>query len=132
MSLKDLCVNNMVGIIKNMPPMIKEEIIGTSLKEIKNEVRIEERLEIMNEIRKSASIIVEDITDKLIIAHQTSTNWIRPEYTKDIDDELYYMFVNISERFVDKYFEKLVFNERNVNRRDSVYYNSDSDGNDSD
>lgn len=110
MNLQGLCMQNMVEMIKKLPPMMKEEIIGSSLTAIKEESLKKARLEVIKEISRS-SIIVDDVTDRMIIAHRTSQNWSRPEYTKDIDDELYQMFVDISERFVNKNSEKLIFNE---------------------
>lgn len=110
MSLKEICIQNMVEMIKKMPPTIKEEIIGLSLKTIKEEALVKARLEVIKEIKRS-STIVDDVTDRMIIAHRTSQNWSRPEYTKDIDDELYQIFVDISERFVNKNSEKLIFNQ---------------------
>lgn len=110
MNLQGLCMQNMVEMIKKLPPMMKEEIIGSSLTAIKEESLKKARLEVIKEISRS-SIIVDDVTDRMIIAHRTSQNWSRPEYTKDIDDELYQIFVDISERFVNKNSEKLIFNQ---------------------
>jgi hypothetical protein len=127
MNLKDLCMQNMVEMIKNMPPMMKEEIIGVSLKAIKEEARLEARLEAMKEFRRS-STIVDDVTDRLVVSHKTGQDWGRPEYTKDIDDELYNTFVDIAEGFVNKNYEKLVFDERPMhNRQNAVFYGFDSD-----
>jgi len=97
----------MTEMIKNMPPLLKEEIIGVSLAAIKEEAMNK----IMKEMKRSASIVVDDITDCLIESRKTGKNWKRPEYTKDIDDELYYTFVNIAEQFVNKHVEKLVFDQ---------------------
>lgn len=105
MSIKALCMNNLVELIKNLPPQLKEEVIGESLKAIKAEAK----QEVMKEIRRSAAIVVDDVTDRLISSHKTGQVMKRPEYTNDIDDELYYTFTDISERFVDKHAEKIVF-----------------------
>jgi len=105
MSLKALCMNNLVELIKNLPPQLKEGVIGESMKAIKEEAK----QEVMKEIRRSAAIVVDDVTDRLISSHKTGQDMKRPEYTNDIDDELYYTFTDISERFVDKHAEKIVF-----------------------
>ena len=44
-----------------------------------------------------------DVVDKIITAHSTGIDWKRPEYTKNIDNELYGMYVDIAGRFVDKF-----------------------------
>jgi hypothetical protein len=130
MSLKALCVKNMVNQIKNLPPLLLEEIIGESLKSIKEEAK----KEAIKEIRDSASIVVDDITNLLITSHKTGGDWKRPEYTKDIDDELYYTFVDISEQFFEEYGEKLLFDENRPRHRRhaTVYYGGDSSDEDSD
>lgn len=107
MSLKSHCVKNIVEMIKNLPPLLREEIIGESLKEIKKEAK----KEVMKDIRRSAAVVVDDVTTLIIEAQRTGNDWKRPEYTTDIDDELYHTFVDISERFVSSHAEKLVFDE---------------------
>ena len=62
MDLKTICMNNLVNLIKNLPPLLKEEVIGQSIKTI----REEERLKIMKEIKRSASVVVDDVTEKII------------------------------------------------------------------
>ena len=126
MSLKALCMNNLVELIKNLPPQLKEEVIGESLKAIKAEAK----QEVMKEIRRSAAIVVDDVTDCLISSHKTGQGMKRPEYTNDIDDELYYTFTDISERFVDKHAEKIVFDNPPHHRRQIAmdwYDEEDSD-----
>lgn len=127
MSLKALCIQNMVEQIKNLPPLLMEEIIGESLKAIKEDAK----KEAMKEIRSSASVVIEDITDRLITSRKTGKNWTRPEYTQDIDDELYYTFVDAAEMFVSKHEESIVFSDQPVHRRQTaVFYGNYSDGSD--
>ena len=130
MSLKALCMNNLVELIKNLPPQLKEEVIGESLKAIKAEAK----QEVMKEIRRSAAIVVDDVTDRLISSHKTGQVMKRPEYTNDIDDELYYTFTDISERFVDKHAEKIVFDNPPHHRRQIAmdWYDEESEDSEQD
>ena len=125
MSLKDLCMKNMVEIIKNLPPMMIEEVIGKSLEAIEKDIKEK----VMKEIRCSAVIVTEDVTERIIEASKTGQSWQRPEYTNDIDDELYYTCVDIAQRFVDNNSDKLVFtnNPQDVNNSYVYRYDSDQD-----
>ena len=105
MDLKTIYMNNLVEIIRNLPPLLKEEVIGKSMKAIEEDAE----KKIIKEIRNSAAIVVEDITELLISSSRTGKLWERPEYTKNINDELYYTFVDISEKFVNNHGEKLIF-----------------------
>lgn len=98
-------MNNLVEIIRNLPPLLKEEVIGKSMKALEEDAE----KKIIKEIRDSATIVVEDITELLISSSRTGKLWERPEYTKNINDELYYTFVDISEKFVNNHSEKLIF-----------------------
>jgi hypothetical protein len=118
MSLQSLCMNNIVELIKNLPPLMKDQVLGETMKSIKEEVR----QEVIKEIRESAAIIVGDVTDELISAHNSGFGTKRPEYTNDLDDELYYTFLDISEQFISKHAEKILFDDR---RRDE--YDDESD-----
>ena len=105
MDLKTIYMNNLVEIIRNLPPLLKEEVIVKSMKAIEEDAE----KKIIKEIRDSATIVVEDITELLISSSRTGKLWERPEYTKNINDELYYTFVDISEKFVNNHGEKLIF-----------------------
>lgn len=107
MSLKELCIQNMVDQIKNLPPLLKEEIVDASLKAIKEEIR----KEVIKEIRESSTIAVDDITELVISSQKTGHDWKRPECTRDMDDDLYHTFVQTAESFVHRYADKLVFDE---------------------
>ena len=85
MNLKQQCTKGIVDMIKNMPPVLKEEIIGESLKSIKEEAR----REAIKEIHSSANIVIEDVTERIINAHKTGSTWKRPKYTENMDEELY-------------------------------------------
>jgi hypothetical protein len=101
-------MNNLVELIKNLPPLMKDQVLGETMESIKEDVR----QEVIKEIRESAAIIVGDVTDELISAHNSGFGTKRPEYTKDLDDELYYTFLDISEQFVAKHAEKILFDDR--------------------
>ena len=115
-------MNNLVELIKNLPPLLKEELIGQSIKSI----RVEEKEKIMKEINRSASIVVEDVTEQIINSYTTGRNWTRSEYTKDIEDDLYNTFVHISQTFIDKHADQICF-ERQRTRRRLYYYDSERD-----
>lgn len=95
MSLKSQCVKNIVDLIQNLPPRLKEEIVGESLNSMKEKI--------MKQMRRDANIVIEDIVDKIISAHRTGVDWKRPDYTNDIDNELYFMYVDIAGRLIDKF-----------------------------
>ena len=122
MNLKTICMNNLVELIKNLPPLLKEELIGQSIKSI----RVEEKEKIMKEINRSASIVVEDVTEQIINSYTTGRNWTRSEYTKDSEDDLYNTFVHISQTFIDKHADQICF-ERQRTRRRLYYYDSERD-----
>jgi hypothetical protein len=98
-------MNKLVDLIKNMPPMLKEEIIGRSMEAIEKDAE----QKVMKEIRKSAAIVTEDITELIIKSRKTGQPWQRPDYTNDINDKLYHTFVDIAEQFVNNNAEKLIF-----------------------
>ena len=107
MDLKTLCKINMVKQIKKLPPQLQEECIGTSVDAMKEKADKNAKKKIMKEVKRSADIVIEDITKLLIEAHRTGGTYERPEYTNDIDDELYYIFVGVAQRFVQNYGEQL-------------------------
>lgn len=109
MNLQSLCMQNMVEMIKNLPPLLRDEVIGESTKAIKKEAEENAKNKIIKDIRQSASII-EDITKYLIESYRTGHDWKLPECRYDIDKELYNTFVNISERIVMKNYEVFMFN----------------------
>ena len=39
MDLKNICINNLVELIKNLPPLLKEELINNTIKSIKTEAK---------------------------------------------------------------------------------------------
>ena len=120
MDLKTICMNNLVNLIKNLPPLLKEEVIGQSIKTI----REEERLKIMKEIKRSASVVVDDVTEKIINSYTTGKSWTRPGYSNDIDNDLYQTFVDISQTFVDRHSDQICFERERTRRR--FYYESDN------
>ena len=99
MSLKDLAMENIVDMIKSLPPLLQEEVIGETRKSIKNEVKNE----VIQEFKNTSSFVIEDLTQCL-----TSGNTFkRSSYSIDIDDDLFYTYMYISERFVHNYGEYL-------------------------
>lgn len=123
MSLKSMCMKNLVELIQHLPPMMKEEVIGQSIKAIENDAK----QKVMKEIRRSAAIVTEDVTVRIIDASKTGQSWQRPAYTSDIDDELYYTFVEIAQKFVDSNSDKLIFSNYPRHRRQTAYIGNYSD-----
>ena len=99
-TLSEMCKNLLVEQIKNLPPLLKEQVIGETTKQIKSSIQ----KEILKDIRGSALIVVDNMTDILINCYDTGCSYQRPEYTKDLPDELYYTMVQISEKMLDKYY----------------------------
>ena len=109
MDLKAICLQNMVNQIKQLPPLLQEEVIGHSLQTIKEQAKQEAKKELLAEL-KNSEIVIDDLTDVIVSSRRNGRNWIRPEYTKDIDNDLYHNFVHISEMIVDKYSHEIIFN----------------------
>lgn len=116
MDLKTICMNNLVDIIKNLPPIMREEIINATIKSIADI----EREKIIKEIRRSAVSVVEDVTELVIESYETGRTWQRPKYTDNMDNRLYDTYVEIAEHFVISNSDKLIFN--NKKRNDGYNY----------
>jgi hypothetical protein len=99
MSLKELCVKNLVEMVKNLPPLLKEEILEETLKSIKEDLKAQ----IMKDLNKYAVAVTEDITSNIIGTRKFGGNWKRSSWTSKMDDDLYHTCVNIAENFVDQY-----------------------------
>lgn len=105
MDLKTLCMNKTVDLVNALPPLLKEEVTNHTI----NNIRNEERKKIINGMIQSATIIIEEITDNIIECYRTGKSWVRPDHTKDIDDDLYQTYVNISYMFVNRHAQKLCY-----------------------
>ena len=123
MDLKTTCINNLVETIKKLPPYLKEEVILKSIKSI----REEEKSLIIKEVKNNATVVIEDLIDIIIDSNKTGQNFYRPEYTKNIDDELYQIYVDISQNFVKKYTHQLCFEKRSRRTPFNSMEFSDSD-----
>ena len=121
MDLKSLCSDNLVQLIKNLPPAIRDELIGKTTEQIKKEAKIQ----VINEIREYACDTVDDVTDLIISSRKKGNDWTRPKYTYKIEDELFYTFVEMAETFINKHSETLVFGV--PNSRPYVYSESETD-----
>jgi len=117
MDLKSLCSDELIKLIKNLPPTVRDEIIEITTNQLKEEAK----KKIINDIKSYASNIVTDVTDLILISHRVGDNWKRPSYTYRIDDELFDVFVDIAETFVNKNLTELVFH------KNYSLSNSDSD-----
>jgi hypothetical protein len=110
MDLKAICLQNMVNQIKQLPPLLQEEVIGHSLKTIKEQAKQEAKKELLAELKRDSELVVGDLTDVIVSSRRTGRSWVRPEYTEDIDNDIYHNFVHISEMIVDKYSPEIIFN----------------------
>jgi len=110
MDLKAICLQNMVNQIKQLPPLLQEKVIGHSIQTIKEQAKQEAKKELLAELKRNSEIVIDDLTDAIVSSRRNGRNWIRPEYTKDIDNDIYHNFVHISEMIVDKYSCDIIFN----------------------
>lgn len=109
MDLKAICLQNMVNQIKQMPPLLQEELIGHSLKTIKEQAKQEAKKELLAELKRDSEIVIDDLTNRIVECRRSGTCWTRPQYTQNIDDNIYYNFVDISEMIVNKYAQEIIF-----------------------
>jgi hypothetical protein len=104
MNLKELCVKNLVYEIDNMPPLLKEEVIGISISNLERnlEKKLESKIKrkVIDNFLVDAEVVIDDIIDKLL---DNNNFWRRPAYTEDMDDDIYNIYVQICNRFVQKY-----------------------------
>ena len=110
MDLKSICLQNMVSQIKQLPPLLHEEVLGYSLQAIKEEAKKQAKKELLED----SEIVINDLTDIIVKAMKNGKDWVRPEYTKNIDDDIYNNFVHVSEMIVNKYSQQIhnhTFNE---------------------
>ena len=121
MCLKSLCVKNIVEMIKNLPPLLKDEIMGEALKEI----REDEKKKMMKEVREIGVVAVEDISSAMTESFRNGVHWTRPDYLENIDDDLYHMFVDIAEYFTYKNQDTLTLSRSessySIHDVDSIY-----------
>lgn len=110
MDLKAICLQNMVDQIKQLPPILQEEVMGHSLKTIKEQAKQEAKKELLAELKRNSEIVIDDLTDAIVSSKRNGGEWVRPKYTKDIDNDIYHNFVHISEMIVDKYSHEIIFN----------------------
>ena len=82
---------------------------------------------IIKEVKNNATVVIEDLIDIIIDSNKTGQNFYRPEYTKNIDDELYQIYVDISQNFVKKYTHQLCFEKRSRRTPFNSMEFSDSD-----
>ena len=63
MDLKAICLQNMVDQIKQLHPLLQEEVIGHSLKTIKEQAKQEAKKELLAELKRNSEIVIDDLTD---------------------------------------------------------------------
>ena len=121
MDLKSICLQNMVSQIKQLPPLLHEEVLGYSLQTINEEAKKQAKKELLED----SEIVINDLTDIIVKARKNGNDWVRPEYTKNIDDDIYNNFVHISEMIVNKYSQQIhLFDNHEFNEPG---YTEDSD-----
>lgn len=109
MSLKELCLKNMAEQIKNLPPLLKEEVLGMTIQSIKDDAEREAKKKIIMELKQSAQMVTQDLVNRMIESHLTSTTWFRPSYTQDMDEDVYQSLVEVSDGFVTTFQQQLMF-----------------------
>ena len=125
MSLEFQCTNLLIDQIITLPPLLQEKIINKSVKQI----NLKRKQDLLLQLNEYAVLVTHDVTNQLIQANKTGSSYIRPVYTHKIDDELYYILVEICENFVNSHATALIFNQNSNNDSDSNnnfdYTNSD-------
>jgi hypothetical protein len=106
MSLKDQLIENMVSSVVSLPPMLKEEVVGKSLKVIKTQIREE----VMSEFLRDAEIVVRDLTSQYVRSLENNSTVTRPVYTEGMSPEMYGTLLAIAQNFSYDYGERLAFN----------------------
>ena len=124
MDLQSICRKNMVNQIKNLPPVLKEEIIKISIKKIQKEADKKAMKKVLTNVR----VVIQDLTSILILSHKSGKDFCRPKYTKKMDDILFDTCLQVSEDFVNTHAETLLFLHRgqltvNSDEEDEEYNN---------
>lgn len=119
MNLRTLCQTNMVKQIKNLPPMLKEEIVDISMKEFKKDA--------IKKVTTDIRIVIKDLTDLLIDSHKNGNCFRRPKYTEDMDDILFDTCLQVAEDFVRDYSECLLFNKNQYSSAGEDRYSSEDE-----
>jgi len=132
MNLKTICMNKLVEQINNLPPLLKDQVVGQSTQTIKNEAK----QDFVDKIQNYNSVI-DDITDLIIDSKRTGKYWQRPNYTYNIDNDIYNSLVYIADNFVTKHYNEIVLfgtkkRYRNQYESDQQEENYDDDDDDED
>jgi hypothetical protein len=110
MSLKELCIQKLIESVKQIPPLLQEEIIGTTIRKIKKDIEKDIEKKVVKDLKYNAMFVIEDVTNRIINAHKTGSSWSRPDYSKKIDIELYQTYVAIAEQFITDYGHMIIWN----------------------
>jgi hypothetical protein len=120
MTLKSLAKKKLLQEIKNIPPVLLDEISDdikqTRIDQIKNKTI----KSFLKRLKSEATIVISDITQLIISSHRSGINWVRPSYMNNIDHRLYGIYVNIAENFAQEYYRNSIITHHNL-----VNYNSD-------
>jgi len=88
-SLKDLSMNVIIRQVKDLPPVLRDELIGKTISSLEKNVYSN----VMKNIVDNMENMVSDLTH-LILKH--GDNWTKPTYMEKIDYNLYQVCVNIA------------------------------------
>lgn len=118
MTLKEICLNNLIIMINNLPPVLKDEVIGKSKKDMESEAR----LKVIQEMKYYLPYIIENMVSERIkeIEGINLTRNVYPQMSQDI--------INICEdtsENVTRLIENKVMN--NAMHTNQYMYQSDSD-----
>ena len=103
MSLRQLALQNMTAAIVSLPPQLKEEIVGTTLKSI--EVRI--RAEVTNELTSNIEILSRGLVQQHVDSLRTGAMIVPPKYTRTMNPKIYYLINSMASNFVHDHGEAI-------------------------
>jgi hypothetical protein len=83
MSLKSICQQQLVDLIKNLPPLLKEELIGESLIKIKEEYEEKAHKKIIDKLQTELPLKISMITRNLIKDYNEGKEYKRKKRKKD-------------------------------------------------
>ena len=114
MSLKEICSNNLINMIKNLPPVLKEELLGKSQKEIESE----ERLKVIKEMTYYLPCIIENMVSERIKEIDGNNYKEYPEMSQDIFNICEETTTNIMRLIENKVMNNTMDNYRMINDSD--------------
>jgi hypothetical protein len=119
MTLKSLAKKKLLQEIKNIPPVLLDEISDDIKQTRIDQIKKKTVTDFLKRLKSEANIVISDITQLIISSHRSGMNWVRPSYMDNIDHRLYGIYVNIAENFAQEYYKNSIIIRNRLN------YNSD-------